>query len=842
MNLSQDLKVAFRRLRKGPLFAAIAVATLALGIGSSTALFSLLDQVLLRRLPVDRPEQLIVLSNEGGFQGWIDQSSNFSQVFSFPMFRALAEGSHVTTDMLARTPVPLSISWSAPGGGAIGEVSAEVVGGEMVTGNYFSLLGVQPALGRLLSVEDDRVRGGHPVAVLSYAAWVTRFGSDPTIVGRSLSVNGKPMTVVGVAARGFDSVQVGLQPELFVPMQMKAAITPRADNLDNERAAWADIVARLKPGVTREQARVQLQTVFHAQLQAEAARQSWSDRGKQEYLGKQLAIFPGERGRSDFRGDSANGLVALLALVGLVLLVACANLANLLAAKATGRRREVALRRALGATRWDATRELLVESLLLAVLGGLAGLAVAAALLGPGLELLGAEGWARAFSYQIDFRLLSFAFAVSLLAGCLLGLLPALEVSRIGLASRLREDAAGSGASRRALSTRRALVGLQVALSTVVLVGAALFSRSLERLLTLDPGYSVASTVTFSIDPMLRGATLERAADIDRRMLEALRATPGIQAAGLSHNAFLTHSTSQSSIEVEGKARGEDDPSPLYAIVSAGLHELLEWPIVQGRGFTDAERPSAPGAPGTALINESMAKAFFPDGALGQRFRRTRKDSPWLEVVGVVRDAAWADTRDDLHRAAYFIDWKQGFGGQEMTFYVKTGLDEASALAAVRQAAAGVDPELPMVSLQMFSRQVASLTSGERFLMRFSLLFGGVATLLAALGLYGVLSYWVERRRREIGVRAALGATPRDLIRRVLRDGTVPVGIGLVVGLALALGAARLGQGLLYGVSAWDPLAFALAPPLLATIAFLAAWLPARRAGRIDPARALREE
>lgn len=839
MNLTQDTKVALRRMRKAPLFTAIAVATLALGIGSSTALFSLLDQVLLRRLPVVDPDRLVVLSNPGDWQGSINVNSDFSDPFSFPMYRVLRERGEVATDMLARAPVNLSISWSSDGRSGPGGAHAEVVGGELVTGNYFSLLGVQPALGRLLSVEDDRTRGGHPVAVLSHAAWVARFGADPSIVGRPISINGASMTVIGVAARGFDSVQVGLQPELFVPMQMKPLITPREDNLDNERFAWADIVARLKPGVSMEQAKAQLQTVFRAQLEAEAARQSWSERTKQEYLAKQILLLPGARGRSDYRGGAANGLIALLALVGLVLLVACANLANLLAAKATARRREVALRRALGGTRWDTVRELLVESLLLATLGGVAGLAVAAALLGPGLELLGAEGLAQAFSYQLDLRLLLYVFGVSLFAGVLLGLLPALEASRVGLSSRLREDAAGSGASRRALHTRRALVALQVALSTVVLIGAGLFARSLDRLLALDPGFSIERTVTFDLDPMLRGATAQRAAEIDRRVVEELSATPGIEGVAMSHTPFLSNSTAQSSVEVEGRARNEDDRSPRYAIVSASLHELLAWPILQGRGFDDRDRA---GAPRVAIVNESMAKAFFPDGALGRRFRRTRADSPWLEVVGVVRDTHWADTRDELAIPSYFVAWEQAFSGQDMTFYVKTGLAESAALDAVRAAVARVDPELPVVELQSFARQVASLTSDERFLMRFSLVFGGVAALLAALGLYGVLSYWVERRRREIGVRAALGATPGDLVRRVLGDGARPVAVGLVLGLILALGAARLGQGLLYGVSAWDPMAYGLAPPALAAIALLAAWLPARRAGRLDPARALREE
>jgi predicted permease len=836
MNLTQDLKVALRRMRKGPLFTAIAVATLALGIGSSTALFSLLDQVLLRKLPVRQPEQLVVLSNDGDWQGWIDQVSEFSNVFSFPMFRTLASESRVTSDMLARVPVPLSIAWTAAAGGGS---RAEVVGGEMVTGNYFSMLGVQPTLGRLLSVEDDRTRGGSPVAVLSHAAWVARFGADPAVVGRMISINGASMTVIGVAAKGFESVQVGLQPELFVPMQMKPVITPRADNLDDERAAWVDIVARLSPGVSIEQAQAQLQTVFRARLADEASRQTWTERTKQEYIAKPLGLLPGARGRSDFRGRSADGLIALLALVGLVLLVACANLANLLAAKATARRREVALRRALGGSRWDTVRELMVESLLLAALGGAAGLAVAAALLGPGLELLGAEGLARAFTYHLDLRLLLYVVGVSSFAGVLLGLLPALEASRVGLASRLREDAAGSGSSRGALYARRALVALQVALSTVVLIGAGLFTRSLDRLLALDPGFRVERTVTFAIDPMLRGATLQRAVEIDRRVAEELLSTPGVEGVGMSHTAFLTDSSSQSSIEVEGRPRGEDDPSPRYSIVSNGLHAVLDWPIVQGRGFTDADRA---GAPRVAVVNESMVKAYFPDGAIGRRFRRTRADSPWLEVVGVARDTHWSDTRDERAEPAYFVSWEQGWGGQGMTYYLETALDQASALAAVRQAVGRVDAELPVTDLQLFPRQVASLTSGERFLMRFSLLFGAVATLLAALGLYGVLSYWVERRRREIGVRAALGATPRDLVRRVLGDGARPVAIGLVLGLILALGAARLGQGLLYGVSAWDPLAYAVAPPLLAAIALFAAWLPAHRAGRVDPARALREE
>jgi putative ABC transport system permease protein len=846
MNLTQDLRIAGRRLSNTPLFTLVAVTTLALAIGASAALFSLLDQVVLRRLPVEQPEQLVVLSNRGDWQGRVNVQSDFSAPFSFPMYRALREGSRVTQDLLARTPVSLSLAWtpaSATGSGSA-TPRAEVVDGELVTGNYFSLLGLVPAVGRLLSPLDDTASAAaaEPAVVLSHAAWRNRFAGDPSIVGRGLSINGVPMTVVGVAPRDFDSVQVGLKPEVFVPMATKARVTPRENNLDDERFAWADIVARLRPGVSLEQARVQLQTVFQAQLAAEAARQSWSERLKEEYRAKQLAIFPGARGRSDFRGSSANGLMVLLALVGLVLLVACANLANLLATRASARRREVSVRLALGASRWDTLRELWMESLLLAGLGGVAGVALAAVLLGPGLELLGAGSLARAFDYRIDARLLSFVAAVSLGAGALLGLLPVAEVARgarAGLSGRLREDAAGSGAGRRGIAARRALVALQVGLSTVVLVGAALFARSLDRLLALDAGYRVADTVTFGVDPMQRGASLERAGEIDRRIGEALAAVPGVEAVASSTTGFLSNSTAQTSIEIEGKAPSDDDPSPRYAMVSAGFHRVVGWRLVEGRDFDERDGKAAPRV---AIVNQAMARAFFPDGAIGRKFRRSRPGEPWVEVVGVARDAHWADTRDEAAEAAYFLPWEQAFRGQGMTFYVHTRLADGVALDAVRRAVAGVDPELPIVGLGTFARQVETLTSSERFLMRFSILFGAVATLLAGLGLYGVLSYAVERRRREIGLRAALGATPREIVRRVLGDGARPVGIGLLGGLILALGGAKLAGGLLYGISAWDPMAYAVAPPLLVAVAGLAAWLPARRAGKLDPARALREE
>lgn len=839
----QDLRLAARRLGKSPGFTAIAMLTLAVGIGANVALFGVIDQIVLRTLPVERPEELVVLHDDGPFRGRISLSSNFSSAFSYPMYQALREASPVTTDMVARLPAALSV--------ALGD-STERVDGEVVSGNYFEMLGVRPALGRLFTAEDDRVKNGHPVVVLSHAAWQTRLGADPSVVGRKIGVNGQPMTVIGVVGPGFRSVQVGAAPEVFLTMAMKPAATPGWDDLDRRTSRWLDIVARLKPGVSREQAQEALQTVYRPQLELDL--QSWEEAPSPErrarFMAKKLELLPGARGRSDLRGAFATSVGALFAMVALILLIVCANLANFLAARATARRRELAVRLALGASRWQVAKGFLLESILLALAGGVLGTVLAVALTEASVRWLPIDGLREAFSAGFDPRLLAFAIGLSLVTGALFGLLPALSAARADVAPRLREDAAGSLGGRGARRIQGGLVAGQVALSTVVLIGAALFSRSMARLLDIDPGFRAESVLAFSIDPSLNGYTPEEARAVLLRVEREVAALPGVLGVGMSDTPFVTSSSSSSSVEIEGREPAEGEAiNPRHASVTPGFLDAFQLPLLAGRKFTDADEV---GTGKVAIVNRKFAEDHFGGGggapggtdiggAIGRRFQLGREDG-WVEIVGVASDMAWARLRDE-RGITFFQPFRQAFTGyQAMTFYARTAGPPAALAPAIRAVVAAADPQLPVYELRPLAEQLRLDLFLERAASTLALGFAALATFLAGLGLYAVLAVTVAQRTRELGVRMALGAARRDIGRLIFGDGFKPVAWGLALGFGLALPASRLVKSLLYGVAPSDPVALLAAPPVLVLAALAACWLPAHRAARVEPIAALRDE
>ncbi len=827
----QDLRYALRSLRKNPGFTAAAIFTLALGIGANTAIFSILDQIALRKLPVRDPEALVVLDGPGPYRGASHVNSSFSTPFSYPMYTDLRDQATTVSGMLARFPTGVTLGEGK---------STRIANAELVSGNYFDVLGLEPAAGRLLHAADDRTKLQHPVAVLGWTAFQRDFGGSPSAIGRTLLVNAQPMTIVGVAPKDFRSAQVGFVSDVYVPMAMKPALTPGWDALDDRRTRWMDIVARLKPGVSTEQALTELDLIYRRIVDQEVADMTDLSAASAERIrSKHLVLHPGARGRSDLRGDFSKRLAAVSALVLLVLLVACANLANLLAAKTAGRQRELAVKTALGAPRGRLARDLLLQSALLALAGGALGLLLAESLLGAAIRVLPFDRVADALSARTDWRVLGFAFAASAFSGLLFGLVPALELFGSDLSPRLREESGGAVGGRRSARWRRALVVGQVALSVVVLAAAGLFTRSLQRLLQIDPGFEVDNVVTFAVAPELSGYSPERSLDFFERLEERLRALPGVEGAAMLDNGLLANSDSASTTRIDAYEAAEgEDMNFRYYEVSPGYFDALKVRVLAGRTFRPSDRA---GTPLVAIINEVTAKKYFPKGdAVGRRLARRRDEDKWIEIVGVVRDGPMSSLTEQTPRGVY-LPVAQDYVRGGMNFYARAANLEP-VVPAISRVVRELDPLVPVVDLRTLETQAEISLFTERMAAALSTAFAALATFLAALGLYGVLALTVTARRRELGVRMALGADPRSVAGLVIRDGLRPVAWGLLLGTGVAIPGAFYLRSLLEDVRPLDLPLLVAVPLLLSAAALAACWIPARRASRIDPMTALRSD
>ena len=823
-----DFRYALRTLLKAPAFTIVVVLTLALGIGANTAIFSLTDQVLLRMLPVKSPEQLVVLDGPGAFRGRTFNNGTLS----YPMYRDLRDQNTVFDGVIARFPAPLTL---LTGG------QSERVNGELVTGNFFDVLGVRAQIGRTFTPDDDRTPGGHPVAVLSHHYWMRRFAGDPGVLNRNISLNGLPMTIVGVTPPGFFGIVVGENPDVMVPVTMKAQMTPTWDDLQSRTSRWLTIMARLKPGISAAQAETAMNVVYR-QINEEELKQltNVSQLFHDRFLSKHLFLRPGMRGRSDLRQQFTTPILVLMGMVGLVLLIACANVANLLLARGAARQKEVAIRLALGATRGAIVRQRLVESVVLSGAGALLGLAIAwwtGTLL---LTMLPDDGSVQTLSAVPDARVITFAIAAALVTAILFGLAPALSSTRPPLTSTLKDEAGGVVGGTGHARFRKGLVVAQVGLSVLLLAGAGLFARSLYNLKTLNPGFQTDQLLGFSIAPSLNGYSRERSIQLFQQLQEELARIPDVRAATASVIPLLTNSDWSSTIKVEGYQPKEgEDMNPLVNAVGPGFFDTLSQPLLAGRDFNARD---VSGAPRVAIINETLAAYYFGKAnPIGRHIGWGRDKTPDIEIVGVARNAKMSSLRQEPRRVVYTPYMQEPEIGQ-MTFYVRARGAASSVGTSARQAAVRVDPNMPVFDMKAMATVVDESLFLERMVAALSVAFGGLATLLAAIGLYGVMSYTVARRTREIGIRMALGAEHSSVMWLVLREVALMVGIGVGVGLPLAIALSRVVQSQLFDLSAHDPIALAASAGLLAFVALAAGYLPARRATRVDPMLALRYE
>jgi predicted permease len=833
-DLGRDLRYALRAFSRNPGFTLVIVLTLALGIGANTAIFTLMDQVMLKILPVRDAERLVILNTPGPFSGSTHNNSATLTPMSHPMFERLRDEAKVFSGVLAefRTRIHLTAGRET-----------ESVDGALVSGTFFDVLGVRAAAGRLFTADDDRTPGAHPVVVFSHGLWTRRFGKNPSVLGQSVVVNGHPMTVVGITPPGFHGIEVGAAVDVYVPLTMQAQVLPTWKSaMGDWRVRWLTTMARLADGVSLEQAKAGADVVYKQLLREDLQRlTSKSIRFRQRFVQKRIELLPGGRGTSALRDQSKRPLAVLMGMVGLVLLIACANVANLLLARASSRQKEVAVRLSLGASRFRLVRQLLVESVVLALAGGMLGVVFAAWTADLLVRTLPYESAVRVLSSEPDMRVGLFALALSLLTGLVFGLVPALQSTRSELAPTLKSESGSLLGGTAPFRFRKVLVVAQVALSLLLLIGAGLFTRSLMNLRALDPGFQATRLLAFSVDPSLGGHDVSHRMALLQKLQDDVAAEPGVASVSIAEVPLMTDSQSSSTVAVEGyEAKEGEDMNPHFNGVGPGFFSTMGIPLLAGRDFTDADRL---GAPKVAVVNEEFARYFFAGrDPVGRRFGLNREGKkPDIEIVGLVKDGKSASLREEKRRFVY-TPYMQTTELGGVTFYLRSTVEPTALGPRLRSIVQHADASLPVTDMKTMRAQIGESLFVERVVAGLSAAFGLLATLLATVGLYGIMSYAVTLRTREIGVRMALGADSRAVLLMVMKEVSLLALIGVAVGLPGGYGLGRLVESQLFGLTARDPITFVVATAALLQAAFLAGYVPAVRATRVDPMAALRYE
>jgi predicted permease len=824
----------------------VVVISLALGIGANTALFSAVNGLLLRTLSVRDPDTLVRLrwsgkndmvtsSSDYGFSGADENGRNFRATFSFAMFRQFVTDNRTMTDLFACAPFG-RVSVGVDG-------QAEIANAFISTGNYYRVLGVNAMLGRTIVPEDDQPTAP-PVAVLSARYWRSRFGSDPNAVGKVIRINNVPVTVIGVLPPEFTGIQQTVSDghEVGVPLsldgQLSTGPAEQSTRMNKPTYWWLQVMGRLKPGATAAQVHGNLEGVFQqtarAGLNEYLASISESERGTMRNRNRtevpRLRVDSGSRGIYDVSSTDKRAVTILSVVVILVLLIVCANVANLLLSRASGRRKEISVRLSLGATRTRLIRQLLTESLLLASLGGALGILVGY----WGQRLLpGPPGQAT----SLDWRILAFVLAITGLTGLIFGVAPALRATGISVNTALKENSRSVVGSRSVLS--RLLLIAQVAISLVLLVGAGLFLRTLSNLRHVDVGFNPQNLVLFRVNPQLNRYDEQRTRRLYDDLAESLRVAPGVRAVTGSNPALLSGSVNGTGIFVQGRTYAPDANVDINRlVVLPNFFDIMGIPVLTGRGFTERDDDKAPKV---AMLNGAAVRKYFPgENPIGRRIGQSPEENATMEIVGIVRDVKYNSVRDEVPPTMY-VPYRQTRGGGVM-MEVRTAGDPVRAMGAIREAVRRIDPNLPIMDMSTQIEQIERRFLQEKLFAQANAFFGGLAVLLAAVGLFGLMSYSVARRTNEIGIRMALGARSQDVLRLVMRESMTLVIVGIVIGLAVALGASRLIKTLLFGLAPTDVFSLMAAILLMIAVSAFAGYLPARRASRVDPMVALHQE
>ena len=837
--MPRDLRHAVRVLLQSKGWTAVVLLSLALGIGANTALFSAINSQMLRKIPVSDPDGLVRLRwfgdsdmatnrSEYGSTATGPNGERTAATFSFRTFEQLRDSNETMSEVFVCAPY-----------GRVNVVvdgEADIASAFISSGSYFGVLGVSAVVGRTIGPDDDAV-GASPVVMISHGYWNRRFGLDPEVVGRRVNVNGTPMTIVGVTPSDYTGIQnpAGTAADIHVPLAFDEQLSGR-ERMGDATWWWLQMMGRLKPGVGPEQVRGNLEGVFQnavregmdTYLEALSAEERNMERNQDRTAVPGLYVTSGNRGIYDPGASSSRSTAILGAVVVLVLLIVCANVANLLLSRATSRQKEISVRMSMGATRRRLVQQLLTEGVLLSVIGGVLGLMVAH--WGRGLLPQGQTN-------SLDWRVFSFVALLSVATGIIFSLIPALRATSLDVASSLKENSRSVAGSKTRLS--KALLVLQVAVSLVLLIGAGLFLNTLQNLREVDVGFNPENVLLFRVDPRLNGYEDDRMAALYEQMRETLGTIPGVRSVGLTRTAFLSGSTSTNRVYAQGRETMEGDSISAHMMtVSPEFFGTLEIPLLAGRMFDNRDGQDASKV---AIINDTAAKHFFSgDNPLGLRFGFQREDDGDIEVVGIVRDVKYSNVRDPEPPTVYLPYLQRTFGS--MIFELKTASDPQVMIPTVRETVRGIEPNMPLMNVSTQSEQIEQRFAQARFFAMSYSLFGGLAVLVASIGLFGLASYNVVRRTNEIGIRMALGAERWDVTRMVLSESLILVVIGIGIGLATALAAGRLITSLLFGLAPTDGITVVGATLVIILVSALAGYLPARRASRVDPMVALQYE